>query len=259
MASGTSDKARETPDPARMLRLLWRRQLGEEEGARGPRKKFSLDQVIDAGIMLADREGLGNFSMRRVAEQLGISATSIYTYVPGRSELIGLMIDEVVDRAGVPAHEGDLNDRLRAIAELLWEEYHRHPWLLEGQRHRPWIGPGISARYEWELAAVEGSGLGDIAMDHLISLIETHTAANAAHDIQAVDLAAESGISDVDWWNIHGPLLEQVTPTHAFPISSRVGSTVGMEYQAITSHRAIFEFGLGVILAGVEKQLAADS
>lgn len=259
MASGTSDKTRETPDPARMLRLLWRRQLGEEEGARGPRKKFSLDQVINVGIALADREGLANFSMRRVAEQLGISATSIYTYVPGRSELIGLMIDEVIGRTDVPAYESDLKDRLRAIAELLWEEYHRHPWLLEGQRHRPWIGPGISARYEWELAAVEGCGLDDIAMDHLISLIETHTAANAANDIQAIDLAAESGISDLDWWNIHGPLLEQVIPAERFPISGRVGSAVGMEYQAITSHRAIFEFGLGVILAGIERELAGDA
>lgn len=259
MATESSVPVPEPTDAARLLRLLWRRQLGEETGARGPRKKFSLDQIIDAGIALADKEGLANFSMRRVAEQLGISATSLYTYVPGRAELIGLMIDEAVGRATMPAHEGGLRDRLTAIAELLWAEYHRHPWLLEGQRHRPWIGPNVSARYEWELAAVEGCGLSDLAMDHLISLIETHTAANAGNALQAEQLAAESGISDLEWWNTHGPILAEVIPPEAFPISSRVGSAVGMEYGAITSHRAIFEFGLGVILDGVEKQLARNS
>lgn len=255
MAADTESSAEKSQDPTRALRLLWRRQLGEEAGARGPRKKFSLDQIIDAAIALADTEGLVACSMRRVGEQLGISATSLYTYVPGRSELIGLMVDEAVGRTGVPELTGELSDRLRAIAELLWEEYHRHPWLLEAQSHRPWIGPHVSARYEWQLQTVDGCGLDDVAMDHVIALLESHAAASAAASINAAKLADGSGMSDLAWWNLHSPILEQVMPSEEFPVSGRVGSAVGQKYQAVTSHRAIFEFGLQVIVAGIETRL----
>lgn len=246
-----SPEAKE-PAPDRILRLLWRKRLGEEEGARGPRKRLSLDQIVDAAIDFADREGLANFSMRKVAEQLGTSATSLYTYVPGRPELIGLMVDQVIGRTPLPEHEGSLRERLRMISQLLWEEYHRHPWLLDAQSHRPWIGPNISARYEWELRAVDGCGLDDISMDHTITLLESHTAASAANSINAQQLVERSGISDLEWWNANAPILAEVMPDDEFPVSGRVGSTVGMEYEAVTSHRAVYEFGLEVILDGIE-------
>lgn len=247
-----SSEKEKTEDTARMLRLLWRHRLGEEEGARGPRKRLNVDQIVDTAIGLADREGLAAFSMRRVAEALGTSATSLYTYIPGRSELIGLMIDQVIGRTGLPSHEGELRDRLNTLAHLLWEEYHRHPWLLDAHSHRPWIGPNISARYEWELEAVDGCGFDDVAMDHVISLIESHAAASAANSVHARQLEESSGITDLEWWNVHGPILAEVMPVDEFPVSGRVGSAVGEAYAAVTSHRAVFEFGLEVILDGIE-------
>lgn len=259
MSAETGNIEKKNQDTARVLRLLWRKQLGEESGTRGPRKKLKVDQILDAAISLADAEGLPNCSMRKVAERLGISATSLYTYVPGRSELIGLMVDEVIGRTGAPELPGEFRDRLRSIAEVLWEEYHRHPWLLDAQGHRPWIGPHVSVRYEWQLRAIDDSGLDDIAMDHVIALIESHTAATAAESISAAQLAEGSGISDLEWWDIHGPLLEEVMPGDEFPISGRVGSAVGEKYQAVTSHRAIFEFGLEVILDGIAARLSAGT
>ncbi len=252
MSPANDAKEKKEPAPDRILRLLWRGRLGEESGTRGPRKRLSLDEIVDAAIDFADREGLENFSLRRVAEQLGTSATSLYTYVPGKPELIALMVDQAIGRTPLPAHEGPLRERLRVISHLLWEEYHRHPWLLGAQSHRPWIGPNISARYEWELEAVDNCGLDDISMDHAITLIESHTAASAANNINAGRLVERSGISDLEWWNANAPVLGEVMPADEFPISGRVGSAVGMEYGAITSHRAVYEFGLEVILDGIE-------
>ncbi len=54
--------------------------------------------MVAAGIALAGREGLPAFSMRKVAERVGLGAMSPYTYVPSREELIGLMVDEVTWR-----------------------------------------------------------------------------------------------------------------------------------------------------------------
>src|SRR5688572_27806436 len=77
-------------DPARTLALLWRRA---ERGTRGPRPKLSVDAVVDAAIALADEAGLQAVSMRTLAGRLGVSAMTLYTYVPGKAELLDLMLD----------------------------------------------------------------------------------------------------------------------------------------------------------------------
>lgn len=246
---GSGDGA---PEVDRVLRLLWRAELGAEEGRRGPRKRVSVDAIVTAAIELADTEGLAAFSMRRVAERVGLSVMSLYTSVPDRAGLIGLMVDEVIGRTEMPPHEGEVRERLRGISRLLWDEYHRHPWLLDVQRHRPWIGPHVSARYEWQLEAVDGAGLDEIAMDHVIALIEAHAAASATSSLTAHALEKETGQTDLEWWSVNAPVLERVMPAHAFPISDRVGSAVGHEYQAVTSPLAVYEFGLDVILDGID-------
>ncbi len=256
----------------RMLRLLWRHQLGEESGARGPRKKWTLDEVVDTAIAEADGAGLegladlSGLSIRRLAEKLGTSAATLYTYIPGRDELLGLMVDQVMGRVDLPTFEdaadsvGDAEtsdgwrDRLRTVSQVTWDEIHDHPWLIGAQSHRPMIGPNISARYEWQLTALEGCGLDDIAIDHTISLVTAHATASAQADLDAERLAQTSGISDAQWWEVNGPVLAEVMPEGSYPISGRVGSAVGEKYQAITDQKAVYAFGLATILDGVERR-----
>lgn len=239
----------------RMIRLVWRHKLGEEEGSRGPRKKWTLDQVVDTAIDFADAEGIDGLSMRKIADKLGTSAASLYTYVQGRDELLGLMIDQVMGRIDLPPHEGTVRERLTVVSDITREECLRHPWLIDAQSHRPLIGPHTSARYEWTLNAIEGFGLDDESMDHIIALIGAHATSNAAARINAEKLAEATGATDADWWAVNAPILDQVMPADAYPVSGRVGSTVGEKYQAAVSHDAVYTFGLGVILDGVEARL----
>lgn len=257
-APSTAD---ETRAPDRMLRLVWRHQVGEEAGARGPRKKWSVDEVVDTAIEDADATGIEGLSMRKIAEKLHTSAASLYTYIPGRDELLGLMIDQVMGRVDLPPFGGAatdpevVGDRLREVSRLAWEEIHRHPWLLAAQRHRPLIGPNISRRYEWQLSALDGCGLDDVSMDHTIALVESHAVASASASINARELARMSGHSDAEWWQVNEPVLSQVMRGDDFRVSGRVGTAVGEKYQAITDPVAVYEYGLMVILDGVGMRL----
>ena len=89
-----------TPEGRRAVELLW--DPPAPAPSRGPRPKTSLAEVVDAGVAIADAEGLEALSMRKVASRLGIGAMSLYTYVPGRSELIELMIDRVYADHALP-------------------------------------------------------------------------------------------------------------------------------------------------------------
>jgi AcrR family transcriptional regulator len=245
----------EKPDVDRTLALLWRRTLGAPQGSRGPKQRVSVDDVVRAAIAVADEEGLAAFSMRKVADRLGLKLMSIYTYVPGRSELIGLMIDEVTGETGLPPHEGDWRHRLTAVARQVWDEYHRHPWLLQVEEHRPWIGPNGSDKYEWQLAAIEGAGFTDLEMDQIITLVVGFAAGAAGASVRARRAAEQTGMSDAEWWEINAPVLERVMPPGRYPVSARVGQVAGEEYNAISDPDRSFQFGLERILDGVEALL----
>lgn len=246
----------ESQDPDRTLGLLWRRTLGTPQGSRGPRQRVSVDEVIEAGIAVADSDGLPAFSMRKVADRLGLKLMSIYTYVPGRAELIGLMIDEVAGEVVLPPHEGPLRQRLAGVAQLLWDEFHRHPWLLQVEESRPWIGPHLSDRYEWQLAAIEGAGFTDLEMDQVVTLVSGFTHASARASVAARRTAEQSGISDAEWWAVNAPVLERVMPPGRYPLSGRVGTVTGLEYNAVSDPGRSFRFGLDRILDGLEQLLA---
>ena len=243
----------EKQDVDRTLTLLWRRTLGTPQGRRGPKQRVSVDEVIQAGIAVADADGLSAFSMRKVADRLGLKLMSIYTYVPGRAELIGLMVDEFTGELPMPAHRGTLRERMTGVAQLMWDEYHRHPWLLQVENTRPWIGPNVSERYEWQLAAIEGAGLTDLEMDQVVTLLAVFTAGAARTSIETRRTAEATGMSDADWWEINAPLLDRMMPPDRYPISARVGEVAGQEYNALGDPERLFRFGLDRLLDGVEK------
>ena len=80
-------------DLNRSVELLWRRQ---EPGRRGPKQRLSTEEVVQTAIRLADADGLEALSMRKVAQEMGVTPMSLYTYVPSKAELIDVMLDRIL-------------------------------------------------------------------------------------------------------------------------------------------------------------------
>ena len=235
-------------DPRRSIELLWGLQ---ERKRRGPKPRLQVPDIVRAAIAIADGEGLGALSMRRVADALGVATMSLYSYVPGKAELLDLMLDTVSGETPRPPIS-DWRSGLADIARSNWDLYHRHPWMLQIVAYRPPLGPNLIAKYEYELSAVDGIGLTDLEMDHVLTLVGSYAAAAARGSVEAAMAERETGISDADWWAANAPLLEQVFDATRFPIASRVGSAAGEEYAAPYSPDSAFAFGLERVLDGIE-------
>lgn len=238
------------PDPA--LPLLWRAAaVAPEAPRRGPRPKVSIDDVVDAGIEVADAEGLEAVTMRALADRLGIGAMTIYTHVPGRDELLVLMTDQALGRADRPAHPDDLRRRLEQVAEAGHAEYTAHPWLLEVAGLRAWLGPHAADRYEWQLQAVDGLGLTDLEMDQTVALLDS-CAASAVRARQDVRLAERaSGTTELQWWEANAGLLGELMAGRDYPLAGRVGQAAGEAYQAAQDPERQFRYGLDRIVDGL--------
>ncbi|MDX5895401.1 TetR/AcrR family transcriptional regulator [Rubrobacter radiotolerans] len=214
-----------------------------------------MEDVVRAAIAVADAEGLGALSMRRVAEELGISTMSVYTHVPGKAELIDVMLDRVMGEAvveGEPEARG-WRERLEGVARRNWDLFHHHPWVLQvAVTSRPPLGPNVVAKYDRELRAVDGIGLTEVEMDSVLTLVLEHTQGAARRSVEAKQGVRGTGKTDDEWWAANAPLLEKVFDAERYPTAARVGAAAGAAYQAAHSPEHAFEFGLRRVLDGVE-------
>lgn len=236
-------------DPARTLALLW--GLAPTP-SRGPGRGLRVEAIVDAATALADQEGLGAVSMRRVAQQLGVSAMTLYTYVPGKAELIDLMLDAAYRQLPLRDTTGQgWRSRLTAVADENRALYLAHPWASAVSTLRPPLGPGQMAKYEHELAALEGLGLSDLEMDdaltHLLSFVQSNARASA--DARATQV--DSAMNDEQWWAANAPLLSQVLDEDAYPLAVRVGTAAGAAQGSAHDPERAYRYGLGRLLDGL--------
>ena len=126
-------------DPRRTMELLWGRT---PPASRGPAAGLSPSDVVRAAIAVADADGFAGLTMRRIAERLGRSPMSLYTYVPGKAELIDLMLDRAYGEVlAAITSEGDWRAALESRARGDWAGYERHPWGGRGARPPPVLRP----------------------------------------------------------------------------------------------------------------------
>lgn len=243
-------------DPARSVALLWRDR--EQRPARGRKPTLTVDAIVVAAVEMADEAGLGALSMRALAERLKVGTMSLYTHVPGKAELIDLMLDTVLRETARP---DDLPDGWRARLELVAREnlalIHRHPWMLEIVTFRPPMGPGMIAKYDLELRALEGIGLTDVEMDSVLTLVLGYVQSSARQALEATLVEQRTGLTDDEWWSAQAPLLDQVIDPDRFPVATRVGTAATEAYRGLWDPDHTFEFGLQRVLDGIEALVGA--
>lgn len=150
------------------VRLLWGPPPAGP--ARGPKRGLTLEGIARAGIAIADAEGLGGASMQRVAAELAVTKMALYRYVPGKAELVALMVEGAMP-AAPPSPGGPWRERLEAWARGLLAGLRLHPWLLEATVGVRVMGPRELEWMERALAALDGCGLtGAEAMDAVMLL-----------------------------------------------------------------------------------------
>jgi AcrR family transcriptional regulator len=144
-------------EKAGTVELLWGPRA---RPSRGPKPALSIDRIAQAGIEVADAEGLAAVSMQRVAVDLGFTKMALYRYVPGKAELIALMVDTA---AGAPplldGGSGGWRAQLDQWARRLLAVLQRHPWLLDATVGPRIMGPNELGWLERAVTALDGTGL----------------------------------------------------------------------------------------------------
>jgi Tetracyclin repressor-like, C-terminal domain len=116
---------------------------------------------------------------------------------------------------------------------------------------RPTLGPGSIGKYEHELTALDGLGLGEVDMDDCLTFVLAFVRSSARAEIGARAAREESGMDDELWWASAGPVLARVLDEEAYPLASRIGSAAGAQRGSAHDVEHAYRFGLARVLDGL--------
>lgn len=231
------------------LQLLWRHESAAATPARrGPRPRIAVDDVVARAVELADGRGMHAVSIRAVADLVGVSAMSVYTYVAGKEQLIELMVDEAYAQTPRQAPGADWREDVRAVADENRALYRAHPWLLDVPPGRHVLGPGAMGKYEHELARLSLLGLEDVRTDATLTFVLGFVRSAVRDEVGARDLQSATGKDDGRWWEENAREFAALVPLERYPLAARVGAAAGAAHGTAYDPGHAYRFGLDRIV-----------
>jgi TetR/AcrR family transcriptional regulator, tetracycline repressor protein len=231
-------------------------------GARAEKPALSREAIVEAALRVVDTEGLDAVSMRRIAQEFGTGAASLYAYVANKDELLDLLVDAVMAEIadGWPPHDpgGDWREELMESTRIGMAVLRRHRDVAKAFMGRIPFGPNGLRGVEAQLAILRDGGVpdhvaayvGDLLGSYMVStVIEEDMWASRFPGATRDDVARQMGeIRDY---------LESL-PGDRFP---HVIALAGQMVNADGDGTDRFEMGLEIIVRGiasyVEREKAA--
>lgn len=119
-------------------------------GAPPAGRRLTRDDVITQATQMIATDGLAAFSLRGLADALGVAPNALYNHVHDREDLLGAVTDRFVASIRLPAGQQPWPDWVRAAAASLRSQLIGRPGLTElilARAGATAAGPGMLARF----------------------------------------------------------------------------------------------------------------
>ena len=146
----------------------------QTDPSRAPRPPLTRQRVLDTAVELADRDGVGSLSMRKLAQELGVEAMSLYHHVAGKDAILDGLIDIVFSEIELPSGRTDWKDAMRQRAISAREALRRHPWATSLMESRPTPGPANLRHHDAVLGILRNAGFSIELAAHAYSLLDAY-------------------------------------------------------------------------------------
>jgi AcrR family transcriptional regulator len=138
------------------------------------RTPLSRQRVLQAAVTLADRDGVGALSMRRLAQELGVEAMSLYHHVAGKDAILDGIVDVVFGEIELPPGEVGWRAAMRRRAISAREVLRRHPWATAVMESRPTPGPANLRHHDAVLGILRNAGFPLELAAHAYSVLDAY-------------------------------------------------------------------------------------
>ncbi|GAB2975817.1 TetR/AcrR family transcriptional regulator C-terminal domain-containing protein [Amycolatopsis acidiphila] len=252
VAMATATKALSTLRQQGLVRAVQGVGTVVADGRRAPRaepeQELTRERVVAAAIQVADAEGMANVSMRRIATELGVATMSLYRHVPGKEELVVLMVDTAIAEESLPETPPDgWRARLELSSRLQWRLYRKHRWLAPAiSMTRPQALPNALNHTEWSLRAL--AGVEPKARLYAYLTVFGYVRGVAMNLEAEAQAEQDTRLTPDEWMDTQEDFLKPLVDSGRLPaFAELVTHDIDFELEDL------FEFGLARVLDGLEK------
>jgi len=216
------------------------------------RLPLSRARVLEAAVELADREGIDGLSMRRLGQELGVEAMALYRHVGSKEELLDGMVDSVIGEVDPPGQGGDWRSVLRGRILSARRAQLRHPWASAVFTSRQSASPQMFDYMNSMAGILREGGFSVDLTHHALHVLGSRIVGFAQ------ELFDDSGSAAMDpelmaamqqQLAIQYPYISEIVTQVSHDESTVVGTGCDDQWE--------FEFGLDIILEGLERARAA--
>lgn len=227
--------------------------VSRAEPGIAPRAPLSRERVLRAAVKIADEGGIGSLTMRRLAEELGAEAMSLYYHVNNKEDVLDGVVDAItgeindaVDRIDVPAGGADWKGAARERILAARRVFLRHPWAPRVFETRRTTSLAVLRYFDGLLGIMRAGGFSYDLIHHA-----THALGSRALGFSQELFDPGDGAGDEDATAMLASLADQLP--HLVGMLAEVahddpGSTLGW-----CDDQTEFEFGLDLVLDGLDR------
>lgn len=211
--------------------------------ARQLREPLTRERALAAAVTIADAEGIAALTMRRLAQELGVEAMSLYHHVANKDEVLDGITDHVVGGIHVPPSGTHWRAAMRERAISAHEVLLAHPWAATLIMSRLIVGPGITRYLDSTLGRLREGGFTIHGALDAWHALDSHIYGFTLQELQLPFDAADNAQVSADVLQLFDPA--------QFPYVVEVVTEISQSGRV--EH---FEFGLDLILDGLQRTLA---
>lgn len=210
-----------------------------------PRSSLTRETIVTAALAVLDLEGLDGLTMRRVAQELGTGAASLYWHVAGKEQLIHLVLDRIIGEVKIPEPDPSRwQEQIREFAHDSRIVIRSHRDAALASLGRVPMGPNLIQVLEWFLTVLRGAGIPDRPASWFPDLFALFGAAQSVED----QMPNEQGSAPTAMGGYLASL-----PADRFPnLQAVLPELIGGDADAR------FEFGLELLLRGLATYAEPD-
>jgi AcrR family transcriptional regulator len=148
--------------------------MAPRKAATVTRTRLNRERVIAAAVSLADAGGLEALSMRRLGEELGVEAMSVYNHVANKDDLVNGMADAVFGEIELPSHLDDWKTAIRKRSISFRDVLVRHPWATTVRDSGTNPGPATLRHHDRVIGTFRIGGFSVAQAAHAFSAVDSY-------------------------------------------------------------------------------------
>lgn len=227
---------------------MTKRPASPARAAARRRAPLSRDRVLRAAIRLADDGGLDALSMRKLGQELRVEAMSLYRHVADKDDILDGIADMITAEFEAPAADGDWKSAIRRSVISAHEVLLRHPWASSVIESRRIAGPARLRYLDAFIGRLSGAGFPMPKVIRAIMALDSHT-----YGFVLQELAWPFGVEDAP---AAADAFAERLPAGEYPNVLALAEMVATAQHGVPVE---FEFGLDLILDGLERSLGASA